>query len=178
MDTNDTNDNSKMLLFPVRCTNCGKPLSNYQHEFEESSDWGKTLDELNIKRMCCRMNILGMVPTNTGYGFREPKDFEQIQYLTSGTNFKQTMSLPALQYGNAGPSNIPLSGVSSIPSLGPSFTNKMEIMTNFEDLSLKEKLKQSINTNEEDTILLVKEEFERTNYGYIEPLSKKYYLVI
>jgi DNA-directed RNA polymerase I, II, and III subunit RPABC5 len=53
------------MLIPVRCYNCGSVLGNKWARYCSLLKSGKTtaeaLDELKIKKMCCRMNILGHV---------------------------------------------------------------------------------------------------------------------
>ena len=45
-------------MIPVRCFTCGKVLGNLEHYFTENlknnKDIKVILDELNLKRYCCR----------------------------------------------------------------------------------------------------------------------------
>ena len=53
------------MLIPVRCFSCGKPISHLYREFQEKIMKGekpkKALDELGLKRQCCRATMLGTV---------------------------------------------------------------------------------------------------------------------
>ena len=53
------------MIFPVRCFTCGKPLAHlweeYKKRVEAGEDKKKVLDDLNIKRYCCRATFLGHV---------------------------------------------------------------------------------------------------------------------
>ena len=50
---------------PVRCFSCGKPVGGLYEEFKERVEKGekpeKVLDELKLKRYCCRRMLLGHV---------------------------------------------------------------------------------------------------------------------
>jgi len=54
------------LIIPVRCFTCGSPLAHYWEEFrkrvESGEEPGKVLDDLGIKRYCCRKMLLAHVP--------------------------------------------------------------------------------------------------------------------
>ncbi len=54
-----------MLIFPVRCFSCGKPIGHlwddYKKRVESGEDPGKVLDDLGVKRYCCRQVFLGHV---------------------------------------------------------------------------------------------------------------------
>jgi len=53
------------MIVPVRCFSCGKPLAGFYNEFKERTakgeDAGKVLDEMKIKRYCCRKALLTAV---------------------------------------------------------------------------------------------------------------------
>ncbi|MEM5869741.1 MAG: DNA-directed RNA polymerase subunit N [Candidatus Aenigmatarchaeota archaeon] len=53
------------MIIPVRCFTCGKPIGHLWEEFkkrrEAGEDCGKILDELGVKRYCCRQVFLGTV---------------------------------------------------------------------------------------------------------------------
>ena len=53
------------MIIPVRCFTCGKPLGHLWDEIKRrvlsGEDVSKVLDELGIKRYCCRRTILGHV---------------------------------------------------------------------------------------------------------------------
>ncbi len=55
------------MIVPIRCFSCGKPLAGFYHEFKEKvtkgDDAGKVLDEMKIKRYCCRKSLLTAVET-------------------------------------------------------------------------------------------------------------------
>lgn len=50
------------MLMPVRCFSCGFPIAEYEKEYNELLAKGKTskeaLDELHIKKYCCRRMVL------------------------------------------------------------------------------------------------------------------------
>jgi len=51
------------MIIPIRCFSCGKPIAHLYKKFKEQSGNGKStkelLDELGLKRYCCRAQILG-----------------------------------------------------------------------------------------------------------------------
>jgi len=53
------------MIIPIRCFTCGKPIAHLYEEFkkrvEEGEDAGKVLDELGLKRFCCRQIFLSHV---------------------------------------------------------------------------------------------------------------------
>ena len=53
------------MMVPVRCYTCGKPLVQYYSEFKRrvsnGEDPAKVLDDLGIKRYCCRRTMLAAV---------------------------------------------------------------------------------------------------------------------
>ncbi len=53
------------MFLPVRCFSCGKVLAPYYEKYLELLEEGKTpgeaLDELGIKRYCCRRTIMAHV---------------------------------------------------------------------------------------------------------------------
>jgi len=53
------------MIIPVRCWSCGKPVGHlweeYKKRVEAGEDAGKVLDELGLKRYCCRAALLGHV---------------------------------------------------------------------------------------------------------------------
>jgi DNA-directed RNA polymerase, subunit N (EC 2.7.7.6) len=54
-----------VMLIPVRCFTCGTPLADKWEKFkkrvEAGEDPGKVLDELGVKRYCCRRMLLSHV---------------------------------------------------------------------------------------------------------------------
>jgi len=50
------------MLFPVRCFTCGKIIADkyeeYRRRVERGESPGKVLDDLGIKRYCCRRIFL------------------------------------------------------------------------------------------------------------------------
>jgi len=54
-----------MVIIPVRCFTCGKPIGHLYEEFrrriDEGEDPKKVLDELNVKRYCCRRMLLSHI---------------------------------------------------------------------------------------------------------------------
>lgn len=53
------------IIIPVRCFSCGKPVGHLFEEFkkrvEAGEGQGKILDDLGLKRYCCRQLFLGHV---------------------------------------------------------------------------------------------------------------------
>lgn len=53
------------MIIPVRCFSCGKPVGHLWEEFKKRTEAGeqagKVLDELGLKRYCCRQLFLGHV---------------------------------------------------------------------------------------------------------------------
>jgi DNA-directed RNA polymerase subunit N (RpoN/RPB10) len=54
------------MIIPIRCWSCGKPVGHLWEEFLEKTEnrtknVKETLDELGIKRYCCRGLFLGHV---------------------------------------------------------------------------------------------------------------------
>jgi DNA-directed RNA polymerase subunit N len=48
-------------MIPIRCFTCGKVISDVWDEYKERikhEDLGKVLDDLGIKRYCCRRMLL------------------------------------------------------------------------------------------------------------------------
>ena len=54
-----------MVIIPVRCFTCGKPIGHLYEEFKRRIDEGedpkRVLDELNVKRYCCRRMLLSHI---------------------------------------------------------------------------------------------------------------------
>jgi len=52
-------------MIPVRCISCGKPVGHlyeeYKKRIEAGEDRGKVMDELGLKRFCCRQLFMGHV---------------------------------------------------------------------------------------------------------------------
>lgn len=55
----------KRMIIPVRCFSCGKVVGHlyekYKQRVEAGEDTGKVLDDLGVKRYCCRQLFLGHV---------------------------------------------------------------------------------------------------------------------
>ena len=54
------------MIIPIRCFSCGKPVGHLWEEYKERTeekgeDKKKVLDDLGIKRYCCRALFLGHV---------------------------------------------------------------------------------------------------------------------
>ena len=54
------------MIIPVRCPTCGRPLGHLWEPFvrrvREGEDPKKVLDDLGVKRYCCRRVLLAHVP--------------------------------------------------------------------------------------------------------------------
>lgn len=58
----------KKIIIPIRCFSCGKPIAQFWDDFKEKTESkgeeaGKVLDDLGIKRYCCRAMFLGQEDT-------------------------------------------------------------------------------------------------------------------
>lgn len=54
------------MIIPVRCFSCGKPIGHLWEEFVTKTDNKRkkvkeTLDDLGLKRYCCRTMFMGHV---------------------------------------------------------------------------------------------------------------------
>ncbi len=53
------------MIIPIRCFSCGKPIAHLWEKFKQKVESGQdpkqALDELGIKRYCCRQIFLGHV---------------------------------------------------------------------------------------------------------------------
>ena len=53
------------MIIPIRCYSCGKPIAHLYEKFLERVNKGedrkKVLDELDLRRYCCRAMFLGHV---------------------------------------------------------------------------------------------------------------------
>ena len=55
------------MLVPVRCFTCGKLIGDkfihYTNKIKSGEDPGKAMDELNVKRYCCRRMLISSIET-------------------------------------------------------------------------------------------------------------------
>lgn len=53
------------MIIPIRCLSCGKPIAHlwedYKKRVEQGEEPKKVLNELGLKRYCCRAVFLGHV---------------------------------------------------------------------------------------------------------------------
>ena len=53
------------MIIPIRCWSCGKPIAHlwepFQAKVAKGEDRKKVLDEMGLKRYCCRAMMLGHV---------------------------------------------------------------------------------------------------------------------
>lgn len=53
------------MIIPIRCFSCGKPIAHLWEEYKKrvaaGEEPGKVLDDLKLKRYCCRAMFLGQV---------------------------------------------------------------------------------------------------------------------
>lgn len=60
------------ILIPIRCMSCGKPIAHlwdtYKQRIEKGEEAGKVLNELGLKRYCCRAVFLGTVDLSKQIG--------------------------------------------------------------------------------------------------------------
>jgi DNA-directed RNA polymerase subunit N len=55
------------MMIPIRCFSCGNPISINYEEYKKRTEKekpAKILDELGIKKYCCRRMILSCVETS------------------------------------------------------------------------------------------------------------------
>ncbi len=73
-------------LFPVRCFSCGKVLGSYQTSYEDlinqGVEVGKAMDQLGIKRICCRTNVMNPIKISPA-PLLVPPSHETLYYLPS-----------------------------------------------------------------------------------------------
>ena len=54
-------------MIPIRCISCGKPVSAYFNEYQtrvaDGEDSKAVLDDMGIKRYCCRRMLISHVET-------------------------------------------------------------------------------------------------------------------
>jgi len=55
------------MIIPIRCFSCGKPIAHLYSEYKKQVEAGRpkkeVLDELGLKRYCCRAQFLGQTDT-------------------------------------------------------------------------------------------------------------------
>lgn len=66
LDKNRTDKGGKKnMIIPIRCWSCGKPVAHLYEEYDERVKKGeekkKILDDLGLKRYCCRALFLGHI---------------------------------------------------------------------------------------------------------------------
>jgi len=53
------------MIIPVRCFSCGKPVAHLWEKYKERVEKGeepkKVMDDLGLKRYCCRALFLGHI---------------------------------------------------------------------------------------------------------------------
>jgi len=53
------------IIVPVRCQTCGKPIGHlwesYTQRKQKGEEAGKIMDDLGLKRYCCRQAFMGHV---------------------------------------------------------------------------------------------------------------------
>ncbi len=53
------------MIIPIRCFSCGKPIAHLWEKYKERLEKGelaeKVLNELGLKRYCCKSMFLGQV---------------------------------------------------------------------------------------------------------------------
>jgi len=61
----DKNHTGEIMIIPMRCFSCGKPIAHlweeYKKRVEAGEDKKKILDDLGLERYCCRAVFLGHV---------------------------------------------------------------------------------------------------------------------
>lgn len=53
------------MMVPIRCFSCGKPIGHLWEEYNarvaKGEDRKKVMDDLGLKRYCCRAQFLGAI---------------------------------------------------------------------------------------------------------------------
>jgi len=53
------------MIMPIRCFSCGSPVSAFYEDYKKRTQKGesakKVMDEMGIKRYCCRRMLLSQV---------------------------------------------------------------------------------------------------------------------
>ncbi|MDI6736974.1 MAG: DNA-directed RNA polymerase subunit N [Nanoarchaeota archaeon] len=53
------------MMIPIRCFSCGKPIGHLWEEYNarvaKGEDRKKVMDDLGLKRYCCRTQFLGHI---------------------------------------------------------------------------------------------------------------------
>ena len=52
------------MIIPIRCFSCGKPVAHLWEEYKEKAkkeEPKKALDEIGLKRYCCRALFMGHI---------------------------------------------------------------------------------------------------------------------
>lgn len=53
------------MIIPIRCFSCGRPIAHLWEEYKKRTKKGedakKVLDDLGVKKFCCRAMFLGQV---------------------------------------------------------------------------------------------------------------------
>lgn len=78
------NRTGDIMIIPVRCFTCGKVLASLFEEYKkrvylEGEDAKKVLDELGVRRYCCRRTIISHPVYVKNNEVKEPLD-EAAQY--------------------------------------------------------------------------------------------------
>ena len=74
------------MMIPIRCFTCGAPIGHLWEEFkkrvEAGENPGKVLDDLGIKRYCCRrMFISAVVYIDDVLKYEKPAEEDKEYYL-------------------------------------------------------------------------------------------------
>ncbi len=61
----DRNHTGEKMIIPIRCFSCGKPVAHlwesYNERVKNGEDPKKVMDELGLKRYCCRALFIGHI---------------------------------------------------------------------------------------------------------------------
>lgn len=59
------NHTGDQMIIPIRCWSCGKPIAHLWEDFRNRREKGesmkKIMDSLEVKRYCCRQQLMGHV---------------------------------------------------------------------------------------------------------------------
>ncbi len=62
---NDRRVTGDPMIIQIRCFSCGKPVGHlwedYKKRTEKGEDRKKVLDDLELKRYCCRQTLMGHI---------------------------------------------------------------------------------------------------------------------
>ncbi len=89
-----------MVLLPMLCTSCSRPLSNKQDAYEKlikETTYEDTLDRLGVRTYCCRMHFLSPLTVPFGYPERPIGSIAQYEVHVDITQIWEGSNIMARQ---------------------------------------------------------------------------------